>query len=173
MLRKIVLTLSLFSSVALANSHKQIYEDVEQKHNIPKEVLYALALTETGITTDEGQFMPWSYTLNWRGISYRFNSKSSACESLEWILTVSNAVDIGETQLHWKYHNKATGSACDYFDRDIAINRSAEVMNDCYKKHSNWIKAAGCYHRPAGGELAKIYEMKYLTHLKNVLNQEW
>ena len=173
MLKKTILILSLMSFTVLADSHKQIYEEIEQNHNMPKEVLYALALTESGISTTGGVFMPWPYTLNWLGISYRFNDKTKACRSLKKILSVSTAVDIGESQLHWKYNKNMVSDACDYFDRETALTRSSHILNECHRKHGNWIKAAGCYHRPAGGKLAEEYERKYLKHLKKTLAKPW
>lgn len=174
MKQKIIgVALLLLAFSVSAKSYKALYEEVEHSTQVPKEVLLALALTETGITTAQGIFMPWAYTLNWRGKSYRFNDKETACNSLNWIIKASNAVDIGETQLHWKYHDKAVQNACDYFDRDTAVYRTAKVLNECYGKRKNWVKAAGCYHRPAGGKLAEDYEIKFLVHLQNILDKEW
>jgi hypothetical protein len=89
------------------------------------------------------------------------------------IIKVSNSIDIGETQLHWKYHDKAVATPCDYFDRSTAIERTAVVLNKCYSKHKNWVLAAGCYHRPAGGDLARVYEKKFLIQLKEVIGKDW
>ena len=173
MKRCFVLILAFVSSIAFSNPAKRLYEEIEKKHFVPKEVLYALALTESGISTTGRVFMPWPYTLNWLGISYRFNDKVKACSALKKILSVSTAVDIGESQLHWKYNKNMVSDACDYFDRETALTRSSHILNECHRKHGNWIKAAGCYHRPAGGKLAEEYERKYLKHLKKTLAKPW
>ncbi|OEF67386.1 lytic transglycosylase [Vibrio cyclitrophicus 1F175] len=154
-------------------SDKALYVQMEQNHKIPKEVLYSLALTESGITTNDKVFRPWTYTLNWNGNDYRFNDKKTACKALTTIIDKTKAVDIGETQLHWKYHDKAVESPCDYFDRETALNRTSTVLKSCYETKKNWVLAAGCYHRPAGGKLADDYMKKFATNLETVLGQQW
>ncbi|MGR2997586.1 lytic transglycosylase [Vibrio vulnificus] len=169
----ITLMLFLLFTPSLAASKKELYESVSAEYNIPKEVLYALALTESGITVSSGEYIPWAFTLNWMGKAYRFNSHTEACNAVMKITEVSNSIDIGETQLHWKYHDKEVETPCDYFDRSTAIKRTAVVLNKCYASHKNWVLAAGCYHRPSGGELARIYESKFLIQLKDTIQKDW
>lgn len=172
-IRVIITFLILFHGNAHAENPKDIYELIGSRAGIPKEVLYALALTESGITTLDGNYQPWPYTLNWRGIPYRFNEMNRACEALSKILEVSNAIDIGETQLHWKYQKESTDEPCSFFDRYTAIKRTASIMKQCKSKHKNWVLAAGCYHRPSGGELARKYEKKFLINLKKTIAEDW
>jgi hypothetical protein len=172
LMQKFSLLLAAVSCSSVA-AHKDLYEQIGREHNIPKEVLYSLALTETGIVTSDGAYRPWALTLNWKGKDYRFNDKNEACTAVKTIVQHNSLLDIGETQLNWRYQKEGFKSPCDFLDREIALNKTAQVLNACYTKHRNWVRAAGCYHRPKGGELAEIYMDKFAVKLTNVINETW
>ncbi|MFW7525630.1 lytic transglycosylase [Vibrio ostreicida] len=157
-----------FSSVSLI---KDTYKEVAVAKGVPVQALYAIGLTETGITTDENHHVPWQYSLNIYKKEYRFNSQEKACEAVLAAIKKTEAVDIGETQLHWRYFK--SDSPCDYFEREKALSKTADILKKCYEKHKNWVSAAGCYHRPKGGRLAEIYMEKYAVTLKQVLAEDW
>ncbi|MDC5870264.1 lytic transglycosylase [Vibrio europaeus] len=167
-IQAIALITTMFTTSVSASSYEVQYVMASKKNGVPVQVLRAIALTESGITLSDDSYKPWPFTLNWRKKEYRFNTKEKACTELKKILKVSRAVDIGMTQLHWKYHDEFVGDACDYFDAEVAIPRTAVVLKKCYKNHKNWVLAAGCYHRPAGGELAKEYMKKFAKKLETI-----
>ncbi|MBL4262804.1 glucosaminidase domain-containing protein [Vibrio fluvialis] len=163
----------IFSAQCLADDYKKDYSAASAEYGVPKQVLYAIGLKESGITTSLDEYRPWPYTLNIYGKDYRFNSLSNACTALTAALKKTEAIDIGETQLHWKYQKVDGVEPCDYFDRRTSLKQTSVVLLNCYKQHQNWVSAAGCYHFPKGGVVAEKYMRSYANILESVIKEDW
>ena len=144
-----------------------LYQKVAAQHDIPASVLYALALGESQTQLQSGTVRPWPWTLNVNGQSYFYASYSEACQALHAFLKRTQMVDIGLTQQNWRWQKDHFTRPCEVFDPTVNLNHAA-LLNEGMRKHRSWVKAAGYFHRPGGGEPARRYEASFAQHL-----QQW
>lgn len=149
------------------------YQLAAQTVGIPSTVLFSLALQESG-TKLNGRRIPWPWTLNIAGESYRFATRSAACTAL--LLGIQDAgakrVDagIGQVNIGWNGHHFK--SPCDALDPYQNLLVSAEILRGWYDQTGDWTAAAGKYHRPAGGEPAARYRIAFSEQLQRVLGED-
>ncbi|KKY55852.1 transglycosylase SLT domain-containing protein [Pseudomonas amygdali] len=167
------------------------YQLAAHAANIPSEVLYSVALQESG-TPLRGQLVPWPWTLNVAGASYRFATRADACTAL--IIALAQAgpkrvdVGLGQVNMGWNGQRFKSSNPCDalnpYKNLDVAAQMLAElralggdwitvagryhqlfgpVVKDVFR-----ITVAGRYHRPAGGAPAANYRKAFAKHLSRV-----
>lgn len=109
----------LSSNIASANEiPPPAYQLAASSAGIPSEVLYAVALTESGLRI-EGKLKPWPWTLNIAGKGRFFKSREDACMALTHSLKSTSAkrVDVGVAQINYGYHGEKVNSPCDLLDR--------------------------------------------------------
>lgn len=152
------------------------YQLAAYQAGIPSEVLYSVALQESG-TRLRGrgpQLVPWPWTLNVAGASYRFATRADACTALLIALNTAGPkrVDAGIAQINmgWNGHRFGTDSSpCEalnpYKNLEVAARMLAELRA---QDGSDWITVAGRYHRPAGGAPAALYRKLFSRHLSRV-----
>lgn len=145
------------------------YQLAAQRAGIPSVVLYAVALQESGIRRG-GRLIPWPWTLNVAGQSWRFATRADACAGLRRALrsTPHTRVDAGLGQINLGYQKQRFDQPCDLLDpyRNLAI--AAEILREQHTPGENWLLAIGRYHRPAGGEPAARYRRSVSRHLTRV-----
>ena len=78
-----------------------------EKHlNLPKNILLAISLTETGRLVD-GVYIPWPWSLNVKGKGFYLDNKKQATKyALTNIKNFTKNVDIGCMQINYYYHGK-------------------------------------------------------------------
>nr|WP_112297598.1 lytic transglycosylase domain-containing protein [Pseudomonas luteola] len=137
---------------------------------IPSPVLYSVALQESG-TKIRGRLIPWPWTLNVAGESFRFANRGSACTALLIAIHEAGAkrVDAGIGQVNIGWNGHRFQSPCDALDPYKNLAATADILKEQYVVTGNWIEAAGRYHRPAGGAPAARYRAAFTAHLKRVL----
>ncbi len=166
MVRYYLAIVLLFSPSAFAVP--PLYQEVAEQHNVPSKVLYSLALTESQVRLQSGDIRPWPWTLNVKGKPYFYDSRAKACEALTQFLTKTQSVDIGLTQHNWYWQKSFFDSPCAAFEPKDNLHHAAKILQEGKRKHGDWIKAAGHFHRPAGGNLARLYESRFIKNLKSV-----
>lgn len=145
------------------------YQWATHRTGVPAEVLYALALQESG-TVLRGQVIPWPWTLNVAGKPYRFSSSEAACSALlQSIRNVgAKAVDVGLGQINIGWNGKRFLRPCDALDpyRNLAV--ATDLLREHKTADNDWVTAAGRYHRPAGGVPAARYRRSFAQHLSRI-----
>lgn len=140
---------------------------------VPGVVLFSLALQESG-TKIRGRVLPWPWTLNVAGASYRFATREAACTALLIGIHEAGAkrVDagIGQVNIGWNGHHFR--EPCEALDPYRNLSVSAEILKGWYDQTGNWTEAAGRYHRPAGGAPAARYRTAFDQHLRRVLGND-
>lgn len=150
------------------------FHKIAQEYNIPVEVLYAVSLTESPKKI-AGKIIPHPWTLNVEGHSYYYKNRESACNALsQFVKNVPlKRIDVGIAQVNigWnaQYHFK---HYCDGFDVVDNLRLASSILKYCYNVHNDWLKAAGCYHRPKGGSPAIRYQSVIARHL-SYLNADY
>ncbi|EPM4160229.1 transglycosylase SLT domain-containing protein [Yersinia massiliensis] len=169
----IIMTLfaSLSSSFASLNAVPVGYKQVAAQYNIPAEILYAIALTESGTKLKQG-IRPWPWTINVAGKGYRYPTQKDACIALTGFMrsTRLKRIDVGLGQTNLGYNGHHYQSSCEGFSPYKNLHVTAKILNECYQSQGrgSWLNAAACYHRPTGGRPAQTYRLAVQHHLKTV-----
>lgn len=149
------------------------YLDAASRHQVPPEVLYAVASAESVVSINAGR-RPWPWTLNVAGTGYHFASREAACNALKRALTETRQVDVGITQLNVRWQPQLFGPGqrfadpCDALNPYANLEEAARLLRGHYETTGDWIQAAGHYHRPAGGAPAKRYRRLVHTELERL-----
>ncbi|PSU45807.1 hypothetical protein C9J12_21195 [Photobacterium frigidiphilum] len=157
--------LTLFSSPVSAFI-PSLYVTVAVTEDLPAKELYILAITESKVMLTNGVVRPWPWTLNVKGQSYYYQTRQEACQSLTSFLTQTALVDIGLTQLNWRYQGDHFDKPCDVFEPLANLTHAARLLKQGKRLRGSWVKAAGWFHRPAGGAPAERYMNNYVTNYK-------
>ncbi|EAN4681529.1 hypothetical protein EHN46_21815 [Salmonella enterica] len=161
--------LSFFSFVHAAQDVPVGYRQVAQQAGVPADLLYAMALTESGSRVSQG-LRPWPWTLNVAGKGYRYSTRQEACIALnQFIRTTSpKRIDagLGQINIGWNGHFFAT--PCDALAPYPNLQIAARLLRSHYDRWQNWYEAAGRYHHPAGGKPAQRYRQQVSRHLQKL-----
>lgn len=135
------------------------YTKAASAAQVPADLLYAIALTESGRTVNkEHGYRPWPWTLNIDGKSKRFDRRQSAFRVLRTTLRSENTnVDIGLMQISWRYHSSKFESAYEALNPSTNLKVGADILRTCYVREQDWWLAVGCYHAPNSIERAEKY----------------
>jgi soluble lytic murein transglycosylase-like protein len=147
------------------------YRQVAEHYGVPPQVLYAVAQTESNTQLRIGYY-PWPWTLNVKGKPMRFETRELACQAVLKAIAEQGiyAVDIGLTQQNWGYVGRARfREPCDALHPINNLQSAALLLRQYYKQTGDWVSAAGMYHRPAGGEPARLYRSKIQERLNRMV----
>lgn len=159
-------------SITLVNANEippPAYQLAASSAGIPSEVLYAVALTESGMRI-EGKIKPWPWTLNVAGKGRYFKSREDACIALSSALKTQSAkrVDVGLGQINVGYHGEKVSHHCDLLDPYLNLSLAAGILKSHHRNGNDWLIAIGRYHRPAGGTPAQRYRNTASKHLDRI-----
>lgn len=170
--------LLLISSLLLINIARAdevpppAYQLAASSAGVPSEVLYAVALTESGLRID-GRIRPWPWTLNVAGKGRFFKTREDACIALNQVLKSVSAkrVDVGLGQINVGYHGQKVEQHCDLLDPYLNLSIAAAILKSHHRTGNDWLIAIGRYHRPAGGGPAKRYRNIASKHLERITSR--
>ncbi|WP_124084949.1 transglycosylase SLT domain-containing protein [Pseudogemmobacter humi] len=136
---------------------------------VPREILLAVALTESGRATAQGH-QPWPWALNQGGEGFWFASKADALDHLNAMLAqgVSN-IDIGCFQLNWRWHGEAFASVEAMIDPGQNAEYAARHLLRLRRQTGSWEKAVSAYHS-ATPDLAERYMARFMPIYAAVLD---
>lgn len=125
------------------------YTEVASQYHIPTELLYAIALNESGAKLHSGVIKPWPWTLNVNGKPHRYATRQQATQALKTYLKqgITN-IDIGLMQVSWKYHQRELLDPSLAFDPYFNLDIGAGLLQHEHHLNTNWLTAAGHYHSP-------------------------
>lgn len=135
------------------------YHEIAAAARVPAESLYSLALTESSRRLPYGE-RPWPWTINVAGKGYRYETREAAWQALLQFVRKYplKRIDVGIAQVNLGWNGHLFTSFYDSFDPYTNLRVAANILRACYDaRPGSWIKAAGCYHHPAGGKAAAIY----------------
>ncbi|WP_416139110.1 transglycosylase SLT domain-containing protein [Halomonas sp. HK25] len=165
--------LAVVSSFAKAASVPPAYFDAASLHQVPPEVLYAVATAESVVSLEAGR-RPWPWTLNVAGEGFHFATRQAACDALVLALKETRVVDVGIAQLNVRWQPQLFGPGkrfpdpCDALDPYANLEEAARLLRGHFDATGNWVQAAGRYHRPAGGEPAARYRRIVAAELERL-----
>ncbi len=122
------------------------YEQVASEQGIPADLLYAVALAESGRWDGDGRFRPWPWALNVAGTSRFFGTRAEAETALAQALRTSGNVDVGLMQISTRWHGQRLGGVGEALAPYRNLRLGATILAECRQATSAWAAAAGCYH---------------------------
>lgn len=165
----IVSILLIFPAARAVQDVPAGYRQVAQQVGVPAELLYAVALTESGSRVPQG-IRPWPWTLNVAGKGYRYVSRQEACAALNQFLRTINPkrIDAGLSQINIGWNGHHFDTPCDALAPYPNLQIAARLLKGHYDRWQNWMEAAGRYHHPSGGKPAKRYRQQVVRHLQKL-----
>ncbi|WP_429509539.1 transglycosylase SLT domain-containing protein [Pseudomonas sp. BT76 TE3572] len=142
------------------------YGIAARQAGVPSEVLFAVALQESGVTL-RGQRLPWPWTLNIAGAAHYFANRTEACLTLVQALKQLPAtrIDAGLAQINLGYQKRFYRHPCELLIPHNNLAIAGKILREQYRTGEDWLEAVGRYHRPAGGSLAASYRRRVSKHM--------
>lgn len=135
------------------------YREIAAAERVPAESLYALAMAESTRKTVWGA-RPWPWTINVAGKGYHYETREEAFEALLGFMQryPLRRIDVGVAQVNLGWNGHFFPSFREAFEPYTNLRAAARILRACYDaRPGSWIRAAGCYHHPAGGQPAAKY----------------
>ncbi len=163
---RFIFGLLLLPAVAVSS----VFSTVANEYQLSAKLLYAMALTESGRTTQRG-FRPWPWTLNIDGRAYRYNSRLEVYRALRDALLVrpTQYVDVGPMQISWNYHHKLLINPWTALEPTYNIRVGAYILADEIQRAGDVWTGVGHYHSPQRPALAQAYRKRVWLKLKPLL----
>jgi len=134
----------------------QIYE---RSMRIPQGLLTAIAFTESGRELDQGERVPWPWTINVGGLGRYFDSKDEAVAAVRKLLDEGQrSIDVGCMQINLRYHPNAFRDIETAFDPAANVAYGAQYLASLYRLQGSWPKAVERYHSTDDGRRAEYRE---------------
>lgn len=128
----------------------------ERQAGIPAELLWSIALVESGRWDREAQVKAaWPWTINAEGRGSFHASKEAAIAEVTALQAQGvRSIDVGCMQVNLRHHPDAFASLDDAFDPTANAAYAARFLSALYAETGAWEAAAGRYHSatPALGE---------------------
>ncbi|WP_193186963.1 transglycosylase SLT domain-containing protein [Nisaea sediminum] len=120
----------------------------EDEHRIPRHLLFAISLKETGRWHDERQeSYTWPWTVTSGGEGKHFPNKIAAMAEVRRLLAKGTTnIDVGCMQINLHYHGKAFEDLEEAFDPDRNTEYAALFLTELKKRHGSWRDAIEHYH---------------------------
>lgn len=114
----------------------------EKQYHIPRGLLYAVGMTESG-----KYGYPWPWTLNVNGRAIYANSYyDAAIYMFDQDGSEQTDMAVGCMQIHMRYHRKGFADLHDALQPKNNVQYAAKFLKDLKQKHGNWTHAVAHYH---------------------------
>ncbi len=163
----LIALLVIVSPLAFASRVPPAYQNTALKFGIPANVLYSVALVESGYTW-QGQYHPWPWTLNVEGMAYRFSYYSDALEKLNQSISEGRRVDVGLMQINSYWHRDKYESPENLLNPFFNLEQGARILKQQKKEHESWWDAVGRYHAPGKDEKSQNRAKRYRIKVKSI-----
>lgn len=144
------------------------YQQVADHYQVPANILFAMALTESG-RRYRGKWLPWPWALNIAGRSVYCASWQAARDRIHQALQHHQAVDIGLMQISWRWHRQRFGSIEASLLPINNLMAGAAILREQYQYTGDWWEAVGRYHDPGQDAVSLESAERYRQRVK----QNW
>ncbi len=134
---------------------------VERETRIPKSLLTAISLAESGRRDDLNKTnVAWPWTVTSGSRQWYLDSKSEAVAHVRSMIRDGERnIDVGCMQVNLYYHGDAFASLEDAFDPLSNVSYAASYLSRLRTSTADWLTAAGNYHS-ATPEFHRRYKKK-------------
>ena len=123
------------------------YLIVAKSHQVPADILYAIALTESG-QHYHGEQIPWPWALNIDGQSVFCVSQQVAVDRVSQAIRQQQSVDIGLMQINWRWHKQRFSTMNESLVPIKNLSAGATILYEQFEQTNDWWEAVGRYHDP-------------------------
>ena len=144
-----IFSFSSFSIAKTLNSNVCEHNilDIEQQIDIPKGLLKAIGLTESGRYINKSKFVIWPWTINTNKKSLFFDTKKQMHKFLMHEIKNGNLdLDVGCMQINLKWHGKHFKKISDAVDPKINISYATSFLYKLKSDFKTWNEAIKRYH---------------------------
>ena len=123
-------------------------EPAERERNIPRDLLTAIAKTESGRwDADREAVIAWPWTVTSGADGRFFPTKAEAIDHVRLLQArgVTN-IDVGCMQINLRYHPDAFADLDSAFEPELNTAYAARFLSDLFKAHKSWGEAIRRYH---------------------------
>jgi len=165
-----VLALALLTCLSLPAYALRVpvaFHQVALEYDVPAGILFAIALTESGRKTANGQMLPYPWAMNVDGKALYFVSRQEADTHLDRLLAAGEKPDIGLMQVNWRYHRHKLGDIRQAFDPWLNLRAGATVLREAYRATGDWWTAVRRYHSgtPTRAEAYRARVLRWYARL--------
>lgn len=131
-----------------------------ERWGVPKNVMRAIALTETGrVTRDGPRAAPWA--INASGTSHWFTTRDEALAFIRGERAAQrHSFDVGCFQVNYRWHGRAFRSLEEMIDPAANAAYAARFLASLYAEFGDWSRAAGAYHSRTP-HYARVYRARF------------
>ena len=144
------------------------YLIVARSHQVPADILYAIALTESG-TDYRGEKIPWPWALNIDGDSVYCASRQDAIHQASHAINNRQSVDIGLMQINWRWHRQRFSNIGASLIPMRNLSAGATILYEQFEQTNDWWEAVGRYHDPGQDAESLASARRYRERVK----QNW
>jgi len=169
MIRQLVAGATLMQSITVAalDELPVAYVVVAKAANVPADILYAVALAESG-RSYKGVLLPWPWTLNIEGQSIYCRSQSEAIVMAVEAINHKQLVDLGLTQVNWRWHQQRFSRVDDALVPMLNLKAGASILREQYEISGDWWQAVGRYHDPGQDDESLVSAEHYRQRVKRL-----
>lgn len=126
---------------------RQAISEAEQAEKLPRHLLAAIALVESGRPRDAGGYVPWPWTIMAEGRGRFLASKAEAVSAVQDLRQrdVRN-IDVGCMQVNMHYHPRAFADLDAAFDPAANARYAARHLRALFRETGSWPYAVSLYH---------------------------
>ncbi|WP_045391730.1 hypothetical protein [Vibrio rotiferianus] len=168
---RLLLLFCCLSGAVEAKSIPHFYCKLAKAHAVPPTVVFGLAVTESATKLNDGQFLPWPYTINYAGKSLYFPNQLTAIRFAQELIQQGKlSFDVGFFQVNWFWEGQYyVDDVSTLFDTSLNGDVAMSILKKRKKNARNWEHAAGLYHNPANKNgFADIYEAKFKVNSRRI-----
>lgn len=168
-IRQLVVGATLMQSItAMALDELPVaYMVVAKVSNVPADILYAVALAESG-RSYKGALLPWPWTLNVEGQSIFCESQGEAIVLALEAINRKQLVDLGLTQVNWRWHQQRFTRIDDALIPMLNLKAGAAILREQYEVSGDWWQAVGRYHDPGQDDESLASAEHYRQRVKRL-----
>jgi len=133
---------------------------METQESLPKNLLQAVALGESGRRNDAGKFRAWPWTIHAKGEGKYFSTRREAVEEVYRLKAEGvRSIDIGCMQVNLMHHPDAFRSIEDAFEPEKNVEYAGKFLKGLHKQTGSWTQAVAHYHS-ADEDLGGPYQQR-------------
>ena len=124
----------------------QAAQNAARRHDVPLDVMRAVALVETGQSRN-GKLEPWPWAINTGGTGYWPQSRKAALDLARATIEKGQRnVDLGCFQINYRWHGQNFASLDDMIAPETNADYAARLLSRHKARLGTWDAAAGAYH---------------------------
>lgn len=148
------------------------FPEYERRFGIPKHLLAAVAVTETGRYHKRLKVsVPWPWAVNAEGKGHFFDTKREAVAFVKRLKRAGvKSMDVGCMQVNLYHHAEAFNSIEEAFEPTHNVAYAAHFLRSLYDESNSW-KTASAYYHSRTPSLGNKYAGKVYSFWRTILSR--